>query len=212
KFISRLPDKGKKISAFAEKLKVAITQKEEERKRTEFLSTVRLAFQKRQEGLDPSQCGNAAGEDNPAGEDAPRTPAACASEALGVAVQNQPSIWATKTRAQNEPEPAQQVRRDSDPPPGKESVSEASAPSGFLRHNPHMSAGRSSEALAEALERISVGGRELEESSGKEPDAESRENPFQGLPQQTPTTPHYIEVLERRAKNPVRKKSAFKPN
>ncbi|XP_015264649.1 PREDICTED: LOW QUALITY PROTEIN: myocardial zonula adherens protein-like [Gekko japonicus] len=167
KFISRLPDKGKKISAFAEKLKVAITQKEEERKRTEFLSTVRLAFQKRQEGLDSSQHGNAASEDNPAGEDAPRTPAACASEALGVAVQNQPSIWATKTRAQNEPEPAQQVRRDSDPPPGKESVSEASAPSGFLRHNPHMSAGRQ---------------------------------------------PHYIEVLERRAKNPVRKKSAFKPN
>ncbi|KAL8197015.1 UNVERIFIED_CONTAM: hypothetical protein K2H54_006797 [Gekko kuhli] len=213
KFISRLPDKGKKISAFAGKLKVAITQKEEERKRTELLSRVRLTFQKRQEGLDSSQRGNAARKDNPAGEALPQTPASRAIEELGAAVQNQPSVWATKMRAENEPEPAQQARGDSNTPPGKEGVSEALVPSGFPHHNPHTSAGQSSEALAEALGRISVGGRECkEEASGKGLDAESRENHFRGLPQQTPKTPHYIEVLERRAKNPMRKKSAFKPN
>ncbi|NXK33724.1 GRL1A polymerase, partial [Piprites chloris] len=48
KFISRLPDKGKKISDFAEKLKVAILQEEELARTAELLSAVRLEFQAKQ--------------------------------------------------------------------------------------------------------------------------------------------------------------------
>ncbi|XP_077174225.1 protein GRINL1A [Paroedura picta] len=204
KFISRLPDKGKKISDFVEKLKVAIAHKEEERRRMELLSTVRLAFQKRQDELNSSQCGIAASKDISAGEDLPRIPALHANEELGLAVQNQPGIWTAKTRAGNEPEPAQQVRGDSDRHQEKESVSKTSAPLASSQE----SAGRSREALAEALERISIGGKEHRDTSEKELDAEFRANPFQGLPQQTPKTPLNIEVLERRPK----KKSAFRPN
>ncbi|NWQ71493.1 GRL1A polymerase, partial [Neopipo cinnamomea] len=51
KFISRLPDKGKKISDFAEKLKLAILQEEELARTAELLSAVRLEFQAKQEKI-----------------------------------------------------------------------------------------------------------------------------------------------------------------
>ncbi|NXH22390.1 GRL1A polymerase, partial [Bucco capensis] len=49
KFIARLPDKGKKTSDFAEKLKLAILQEEELARTAELLSAVRLEFQVKQE-------------------------------------------------------------------------------------------------------------------------------------------------------------------
>ncbi|NXN24936.1 GRL1A polymerase, partial [Nycticryphes semicollaris] len=49
KFIARLPDKGKKISDFAEKLRLAILQEEELARTAELLSAVRLEFQVKQE-------------------------------------------------------------------------------------------------------------------------------------------------------------------
>ncbi|NXN43320.1 GRL1A polymerase, partial [Rhinoptilus africanus] len=51
KFISRLPDKGKKISDFAEKLTLAILQEEELARTAELLSAVRLEFQGKQEEI-----------------------------------------------------------------------------------------------------------------------------------------------------------------
>ncbi|NXD81732.1 GRL1A polymerase, partial [Halcyon senegalensis] len=55
KFISRLPDKGKKISDFAEKLKLAILQEEELARTAELLSAVRLEFQVKQEEINTSK-------------------------------------------------------------------------------------------------------------------------------------------------------------
>ncbi|NXM02258.1 GRL1A polymerase, partial [Tyrannus savana] len=55
KFISRLPDKGKKISDFAEKLKLAILQEEELTRTAELLSAVRLEFQAKQEKINTSK-------------------------------------------------------------------------------------------------------------------------------------------------------------
>ncbi|NXI36035.1 GRL1A polymerase, partial [Galbula dea] len=51
KFIAKLPDKGKKISDFAEKLKLAILQEEEVARTAELLSAVRLEFQVKQEEI-----------------------------------------------------------------------------------------------------------------------------------------------------------------
>ncbi|NWV38009.1 GRL1A polymerase, partial [Grantiella picta] len=51
KFIARLPDKGKKISDFAEKLKLAILQEEELARTAELLSAVRLEFRAKQEEI-----------------------------------------------------------------------------------------------------------------------------------------------------------------
>ncbi|NXM33357.1 GRL1A polymerase, partial [Oxyruncus cristatus] len=55
KFISKLPDKGKKISDFAEKLKLAISQEEELARTAELLSAVRLEFQAKQEKINTSK-------------------------------------------------------------------------------------------------------------------------------------------------------------
>ncbi|NXM17773.1 GRL1A polymerase, partial [Ploceus nigricollis] len=55
KFIARLPDKGKKISDFAEKLKLAIFQEEELARTAELLSAVRLEFQAKQEEINTSK-------------------------------------------------------------------------------------------------------------------------------------------------------------
>ncbi|NXC63271.1 GRL1A polymerase, partial [Aleadryas rufinucha] len=55
KFIARLPDKGKKISDFAEKLKLAILQEEELARTAELLSAVRLEFQAKQEEIKTSK-------------------------------------------------------------------------------------------------------------------------------------------------------------
>ncbi|NXA22593.1 GRL1A polymerase, partial [Ibidorhyncha struthersii] len=55
KFIARLPDKGKKISDFAEKLTLAILQEEELAKTAELLSAVRLEFQAKQEEINTSK-------------------------------------------------------------------------------------------------------------------------------------------------------------
>ncbi|NXG04099.1 GRL1A polymerase, partial [Sakesphorus luctuosus] len=55
KFISRLPDKGKKISDFAEKLRLAILQEEEQARTAELLSAVRLEFQAKQEEINTSK-------------------------------------------------------------------------------------------------------------------------------------------------------------
>ncbi|NWT86020.1 GRL1A polymerase, partial [Lanius ludovicianus] len=54
-FIARLPDKGKKISDFAEKLKLAIFQEEELARTAELLSAVRLEFQAKQEEINTSK-------------------------------------------------------------------------------------------------------------------------------------------------------------
>ncbi|NWV71871.1 GRL1A polymerase, partial [Malurus elegans] len=55
KFIGRLPDKGKKISDFAEKLKLAILQEEELARTAELLSAVRLEFRAKQEEINTSK-------------------------------------------------------------------------------------------------------------------------------------------------------------
>ncbi|NXO12969.1 GRL1A polymerase, partial [Oriolus oriolus] len=55
KFIAKLPDKGKKISDLAEKLKLAIFQEEELARTAELLSAVRLEFQAKQDEINTSK-------------------------------------------------------------------------------------------------------------------------------------------------------------
>ncbi|NXQ86498.1 GRL1A polymerase, partial [Nyctibius grandis] len=54
-FIARLPDKGKKIFDFAEKLTLAILQEEELARRAGMLSAVGLEFQVKQEEINTSK-------------------------------------------------------------------------------------------------------------------------------------------------------------
>ncbi|NXE46116.1 GRL1A polymerase, partial [Casuarius casuarius] len=69
KFIARLPDKGKKISDFVEKLTLAISQEEELAKTAELLSAVRLEFQAKREEVHKSKQQATRNDDVPSQED-----------------------------------------------------------------------------------------------------------------------------------------------
>ncbi|NXY41473.1 GRL1A polymerase, partial [Ceuthmochares aereus] len=69
KFIARLPDKGKKIADFAEKLTCAILQEEELARTAELLSAVRLEFRVKQEEINTSKQQVILSEDTPNCED-----------------------------------------------------------------------------------------------------------------------------------------------
>ncbi|NXT85425.1 GRL1A polymerase, partial [Zapornia atra] len=69
KFIARLPDKGKKISDFVEKLTRAILQEEELARTTELLSAVRLEFQVKQEEINTAKQQASLNRDTPDHED-----------------------------------------------------------------------------------------------------------------------------------------------
>ncbi|XP_062998570.1 protein GRINL1A [Elgaria multicarinata webbii] len=222
KFICRLPDKGKKISDFAEKLKIAIAQEEELRRTTELLSAVRLEFQKKQDAIESSKQKVVVSSDKSTCEDSSliiERSALHISNEVKPALQNKQSIWTEKRSTKNKTE----VVEVSSIPQGNENVLEVSA----ARHSldaskapEHNSLGKtenpvpsaSSEALCDAFERISFGWKECEEKSEEGQNVKRKGNPFQNLPNTTPQTPHYIEVLELRAKNPVTQKSKFKTN
>ncbi|XP_060611939.2 myocardial zonula adherens protein [Anolis sagrei] len=55
KFVSRLPDKGKKIADFAERLRAAIADEEEQERTSGLLKAVRLEFQKKQEAIEATK-------------------------------------------------------------------------------------------------------------------------------------------------------------
>eukprot|EP00062_Callorhinchus_milii_P002305 gi/632939157/ref/XP_007907946.1/ PREDICTED: myocardial zonula adherens protein-like [Callorhinchus milii] len=78
---------------------------------------------------------------------------------------------------------------------------------------------KSDDLLSDKLGRVTLSDTELESFDSKihkEPavsgDSMLEDNPFKTLHNQSKINPHYINVLEERAKNPVAKRSPFKPN
>ncbi|KAJ6664372.1 hypothetical protein lerEdw1_008591 [Lerista edwardsae] len=189
KFISKLPDKGKKILEFSEKLKTDILQ-EEELRRTEHLSAVRLEFQKKQEEIETSKQKTIVSSNKLTQEDSSSVsefPAPVVNKEYSSALQNDLSIWTKKRSTKNKTEPL-----------GKTEIAAQSTGSG------------SSETLVDAFERISIEGRTCAEKSEKGQNV--NDGLLQHLPNRTSKIPHYIEVLELRANNPVTQKRKFKTN
>ncbi|XP_053844217.1 myocardial zonula adherens protein isoform X1 [Vidua macroura] len=231
KFIARLPDKGKKISDFAEKLKLAILQEEEVARTAELLSAVRLEFQAKQEEINTSKQEVVLTEDTVNRADssvfnenshikdisdtsAERQEAECIEEdATNTALENQ--------RTQRKNNEVKTVAKDQNR--FCEDVSK-SATSNHLNNDQQVSQSNSEdgtespaaldnskEALVDAFQRVTIGDEENSEKIlGKEQDVAKHKGSVFGS--QHPKTPHYIEVLEARAKNPVIKKPKFKPN
>ncbi|XP_010282217.1 PREDICTED: protein GRINL1A, partial [Phaethon lepturus] len=231
KFIARLPDKGKKISDFAEKLTLAILQEEELAKTAELLSAVRLEFQVKQEEINTSKQQVILNEDALNSEDfsvfnensnieevselsSQRQEAECIGrDATNTALENQ------RTRRKNDE--VKTVTKDQNL--FCEVVSK-SATSSHLKNDQQVSQSNtegdtestaaldnSKDVLVDAFQKVTiVDGDNSEKVSGKKQNvAKLKGNIFGSL---HPKTPHYIEVLESRAKNPVIKKSKFKTN
>ncbi|XP_072201803.1 myocardial zonula adherens protein isoform X2 [Excalfactoria chinensis] len=220
KFIEKLPDKGKKISDLAKKLMCAISQEEELARTAEMLSAVRLEFQAgqdkahtdRQHQKEPSVL-----NDSSCAEEVPKTASqGQEGECLGqdptdTALENQ------RTRSKNDE--IKTVTKDQNL--CGEALTE-SAPNSHLNSNQQIpqngtEGGTEStldnckDALVDAFQKVTIGdGDNSEKVLEKEQNVPKHQgNIFGSL---HPRTPHYIEVLESRAKNPVIKKSKFKTN
>uniref|UniRef100_A0A670KN32 DNA-directed RNA polymerase II subunit GRINL1A n=1 Tax=Podarcis muralis TaxID=64176 RepID=A0A670KN32_PODMU len=204
KFVSRLPDKGKKISSFVEKLKIAIAQEEELQRTTELLSAVRLEFQEKQEAINSSKQKGVVSNKSTCQD--PPLISECHYNEIESSLQNKQSVWTKKEAKQTEVhyKNVLEVSIARLPKDAQEALDKA--------ENPAQSASSSSEALVDAFERISVGGGECGENSENGQSFDCKGRAFQNFPNTPPKTPHYMEVLELRAKNPVAKRSKFKAN
>uniref|UniRef100_A0A8C5TBQ4 DNA-directed RNA polymerase II subunit GRINL1A n=1 Tax=Malurus cyaneus samueli TaxID=2593467 RepID=A0A8C5TBQ4_9PASS len=231
KFIGRLPDKGKKISDFAEKLKLAILQEEELARTAELLSAVRLEFRAKQEEINTSKQQIVLNEDtencanssvfnvNSSVKDisdisAERKEAEfIAEDATNTALENQ--------RTQRKNEKVKTVTKDQNS--FCEVVSKL-ATSNHLNNDQQVSQSNtedgtestaaldnSRDALIDAFRRVTIADRDNSEKilEKEQNVAKQKGNAFGS---QHPKTPHYIEVLQARAKNPVIKKPKFKTN
>lgn len=231
KFIDRLPDKGKKISDFAEKLKLAILQEEELARTAELLTAVRLEFQANQEKANTSKQQVTLKEDTLSQEDSSVLNKNSNIKVVSkISSQKQEAECigqdATKTALEN-----QRSLRDDDKikTVSKDQglfceVVSKSATSSHLKNDQQISQSsaddstestgatdNSRDTLVDAFQKVTIAdgdnsGKVLEKEQNV---AKRKGNIFGSL---HPKTPHYIEVLESRAKNPVIKKSKFKTN
>ncbi|XP_075287526.1 myocardial zonula adherens protein [Opisthocomus hoazin] len=231
KFIAKLPDKGKKISDFAKKLTLAILQEEELARTAELLSAVRLEFQVKQEEINTSK------QQVPLNEDTPNHDNSSVSnenpnikEVSEISSQRQEAECIEQDTANTALE-NQRSRRKNDKVKTVTKdqnvfceVVSKSASSRHLTNDQQVSRSNtedgtestatlddSKDTLVDAFQKVTIiDGNNSEKVLEKEQNvAKHKGNIFGSL---HPKTPHYIEVLESRAKNPVIKKSKFKPN
>ncbi|XP_065544440.1 myocardial zonula adherens protein [Lathamus discolor] len=229
KFIARLPDKGKKVSDFVEKLKLAISQEEEVARTAELLSAVRLEFQVKQDEINANKQQVILKEDRLNHEDSTvfnknskevseissqRQEAECiAHDATNTALENQ--------RTQRKNKEVKTVTKDqyllcevvskSDTSSHLENDEQASQSKSEDATESAGALDNSKDELVDAFQKVTiVGGDDGEKVLEKEQNVAKHTGYIFGSLH--PKTPHYIEVLESRAKNPVIKKSKFKTN
>ncbi|KAM6388584.1 protein GRINL1A [Pluvialis apricaria] len=231
KFIARLPDNGKKISDFAEKLKLAILQEEELAKTAELLSAVRLEFQVKQEEINTSKqqvilnkhtlnCEDTSVFNENSNIKEVSEISSKREEAESIE-QDATNTGLENQRTQRKNDEVKTVTKDQN---HLCEVVSKSAKSSYLKRDQQVSQSNaeddtestaaldnSKDPLVDAFQKVTiVDGDSSEKVLGKEQNvAKHKGNIFGSL---HPKTPHYIEVLESRAKNPVIKKSKFKPN
>uniref|UniRef100_A0A286XDM2 DNA-directed RNA polymerase II subunit GRINL1A n=1 Tax=Cavia porcellus TaxID=10141 RepID=A0A286XDM2_CAVPO len=215
KFICRLPDKGKKISDTVAKLKAAIAEREEGRGRSKLFYPVSLDFELRQKAI--------------AGVDVDIDKTSNFEQMLDISSPVPGCSPVDKIKSSKSTSEEQGLvhptHEDSEGTPRGESVvSQHPAPDGSAgalapaeaeeRLPQHDVEGPTEDIssglnhlLVDKLQRITIadGG---EDHSGASTGAET----LPGLCSGPPRRPHYIEVLEMRAKNPVPPPHKFKTN
>ncbi|KAM9224003.1 protein GRINL1A [Leptosomus discolor] len=229
KFIARLPDKGKKISDFAEKLTLAILQEEESARTAELLSAVRSEFQVKQEEVRTSKQQVILNKDTLNHEDSSVFKEnSTIKEVSEISSQRQEAECieqdATNTALENFHKKNDNVKTVTKDQNLFCEVVSKSAVSSHLKNQQQESwsiteddtgstgaLDNRKDALVDAFQKVTIAdeynsGKVLEKEQNV---AKHKGNIFGSL---YPKTPHYIEVLESRAKNPVMKKNKFKPN
>lgn len=199
RLVQTLPDKGKRIKEFAEKVRLAIEhQDEEERKqslvsaaRTELQSKYQQAFTMQQRSIPSTQVA--------------LHPNRQSEAAAGDATQDRKPSPASEGMQKNKTLDEQQDQFVSRAAAG-ETMETAAAEASL---NSEKTKERD---LVEALERVRLSETGTAFSSrAKDPlNSTARDNYF--LKTHTPKKPHYVSVLEKTEKTPATKKQKFKPN
>ncbi len=199
RLLQTLPDKGKKIKEFAEKVRLAIELHDEEERRqslvsaarTELQSKYRQAFTMQQRAI-------------------PNTPAASrqnrqSEAAAGDVVQERESSPASADVQENNTLGEQQDRLVSVAAAG-ETMETAAAGASLNSHETKEG------DLVEALERVRLSetGSGFSSESKGPLNSTARDNYF--LRPQIPKKPHYVTVLEKNALTSAPRKQKFKPN
>ncbi|XP_064932090.1 myocardial zonula adherens protein isoform X4 [Columba livia] len=232
KFIARLPDKGKKISDFAEKLTLAILQEEELARTAELLSAVRLEFQVKQEEINTSKHQVILNEDTQTCENSSIfNEKSNIKEVSSIASQGQEAECieqdATSTTLKNQ---RTQGKNGKDKTVTKDQnlfceVVSNPATSSCLENDQQVSpshpehgtestaaSDNRKDALVDAFQKVKIVDGNNDEKVSEQEQNVAKQHKGRIFGSVHPKTPHYIEVLESRAKNPVIKKSKFKPN
>ncbi|XP_052316735.1 uncharacterized protein LOC118394172 [Oncorhynchus keta] len=203
RFIQTLPDKGKKISDFAERICLALAHNEEEERKQDMLSSVRTELQsKYQQALTqrPRGSQNKPGTSQhrrQAGDTAPGNVQELDVSPLSPNVQESKTVDTLKEDSVSKISAAgtmnmAQAGDDAEVSPDSDRTKESD--------------------LAEALQRVTLSDHSTG-SGGSLKDTFNRPatgNPFLG--RQPQKKPHYIEVLERTEKDPVTRRQKYKPN
>ncbi|XP_064421794.1 myosin-1 [Latimeria chalumnae] len=254
KFIQSLPDKGKKITEFMEKVKLALAHHEDLEKTTELLSAVRREFHARQIEINTLKNRNERDEDKAqtAGTSHSMHPAT-STNTLGICTEKETTKQKLKTSVRTTKEKCEKYDMQDETKHvvtvGKQEVNRKKNANIECTFNdtekkPHSpvdslsflkpdkakglsnemkdvmrinSVSEESERLVESFERIMLtekgelhNKRQL--SAVSDTEIKLEDNPFSTLHNQTLKVTPFIEVLERRAKNPAIKKPPFKPN
>ncbi|XP_061102548.1 protein GRINL1A [Conger conger] len=197
RFVQSLPDKGRKITDFVQRLRLALVHHEEEERRRDMLSSVRTEFQsKYQQALSQRQHGNPTDTPNvPLSETSFSVPTRQSMNRQDFLLKAPPADNAVSAADLNEPAVVS-METASD---GRAELSAAAA--------------RTEEKdLVEALGKVTLtdGAAAPSRLSGAESSDCTGDDPFRGKPPQK--KPHYIDVLEKSEKSAATRKPKFKPN
>ncbi|KAM4676091.1 protein GRINL1A [Discoglossus pictus] len=199
-FIAKLPDRGKKILDYTEKVRHAIAEQKELNKTTELLSNFRLEFQAAQHvtACTHSQENH---EDN-----------MVAHAQLDNMVNQSPTVKSVQNKQKRVTDITEMK------PQSHLDTTNVSVPASTNQESPRNgtnAAGKSSldtELLVNDLQKINLSGSNDNSSrSTSEISAVQDRNPFSTTPVK-PTKSHFITVIEKRATNPIKKKEKFMAN
>ncbi|XP_005393903.1 PREDICTED: protein GRINL1A [Chinchilla lanigera] len=211
KFICKLPDKGKKILDTVAKLKAAIADREEDRGKSELFNPVNLDFELRQKAIARVDADVDKTQNSEQILDTSSLVSGCSPV---------DKIKLSKTASENQGLVLPTHKDKEESPPAESTVSQRPASSSR--------AGRLSPTQAEEhLPQQCVSGRTEDISGGlnnsfidklerimitDQGDHHAEAETLTSLSSGPPKRPHYMEVLEMRAKNPVPPSHKFKTN
>ncbi|KAM6980625.1 protein GRINL1A [Aplochiton taeniatus] len=183
-FIQNLPDKGKKITDFAERVRIALVQHAEEERKQDLLSSVRTEFQsKYQQAF------------------AERQHAVCNTTGVSQLETNAVSLSSSTQKTNILDQPQDRTASEESANETMDTVGDAGASL------------NSEKDITEALQRVRLSDHTStgsSEASKVKLNSTAPINPFFG--KQPQKKPHYMEVLERTEKKSSPRRPKFKPN